>query len=388
MNKKESSLLQRLQSTEQRLSRLRQNLSQLPAQPEFLFATIEELALIKSELQQIINHLAQTNQELISVFSHELLTPFTLLQGSLQLLAAGKFSPGSEKAQSLLEMTWKPTNHLLHLVRELLAYQQLKSGQLRILGKPCRAVELVKQAAQLTPVKGKQVGVLLSVKPVFLSVWAAPHYTILLLAHLLSNAIKFSPNRSIVTLTATLIESGATQSQTQSWELHDSNEQDSCSSLVEKDFPPSSFPLPSSQFVLFQVKDRGIGIPPAQLEKIFGGFYQVDAADSRPYNGLGLGLALAAQISQQQGGQLWAESTWGTGSTFYCTLPVYPPVKSWWVKIDTTNPQCTYYFGPFETAKQAQTVQAGYVEDLRQEQAQVMTVSIQQCQPEQLTLGE
>ena len=94
--------------------------------------------------------------------------------------------------QSLLSMTWKPTNRLLHLVRELLAYQQLKSGQLRIVGQPCRAVELVKQAAQLTPVKGKQVGVLLSVKPVFLSVWAAPHYTILLLAHLLSNAIKFS----------------------------------------------------------------------------------------------------------------------------------------------------------------------------------------------------
>jgi signal transduction histidine kinase len=100
--------------------------------------------------------------------------------------------------------------------------------------------------------------------PRLVSIWADPQLTILVLSHLLGNGIKFSPTPSIVTLTATL----------------------------------------NQELVRFQVKDRGVGIPAERLEKIFDGFYQVDASDSRPYNGLGLGLALAARIIQLHGGQL------------------------------------------------------------------------------------
>ena len=210
----------------------------------------------------------------------------------------------------------------------------------------------------------------------------------MLLSHLLSNAIKFSPTPSIVSLTATLIESTSSQLQPRDFDGHNSLNHHSFSSPKESSSPSCPFHLPSSQFVLFQVKDRGIGIPFDQLEKIFDCFYQVDASDSRPYNGLGLGLALSQQIIQQQGGQLWAESTLGVGSTFYFTLPVYPPAQNWWIEIHTNNPQCTYYFGPFETASEAQALQAGYVEDLRQEQALILTVQIKQCQPSQLTLSE
>ena len=390
--KKKSSLQQRLQSTERSLSILRQNLSQLPAQLGELSATIKQLSLIKSELQSSLEMLcslemlSMPRDELISVLSHEFFTPLTLLQGSLQLLAAGKLASCSEEVPSLLKVAFKQTNQLLRIVRELLAYQQMKSGQLRIVPQSCRAVELVKQAAQVTPFKGKQVGVILSIKPVFVSVWANPDYTILLLSHLLSNAIKFSLPRSIITLTARLIESAESQSQRQNRGVQDSLNQDSFSSRVWSDFLTSPFHIPESQFVLFQVKDRGIGITPDQLEKIFDCFYQVDASDSRPYQGLGLGLALAHQIVQLHGGQLWADSTWGDGSTFYFTLPVYPQARHWWVEIHTNNPQCTYYFGPFETALEARGLQEGYLEDLRQEQAQVITVAIKQCQPKHLTI--
>ena len=387
MNPKNPSLQQRLESTERSLSILRQNLSQLPAQANELSATVQQLSLIQSELQSIVENLSQGRDELISVLNHELLTPLTLLQGSLQLLAARKFSSSSEKASFLLKVAFKQTDQLLCLVRELLAYQHLKSGQLRIVPQPIPAAELVKQAAQVIPLNGKQMGVILSLKPPGVGVWAAPDYTILVLSHLLSNAIKFSPIPSIVTLTATLIESSAIQSQTQDFDRQNSFNHHYFSSPGENDSTTSLFHLPASQFVLFQVKDRGIGIPPHQLEKIFDCFYQVNRADSRPYKGLGLGLALAHQIIQQQGGQLWAGSSLGVGSTFYFTLPVYSPAPNWWVEIHTNNPQCTYYFGPFETASEAQALQAGYLEDLRQEQAQIITAEIKQCQPQKLTLS-
>jgi signal transduction histidine kinase len=73
---------------------------------------------------------------------------------------------------------------------------------------------------------------------------------------------------------------------------------------------------------LFQVQDQGRGIPANQLETIFGRFHQVDASDSRNEGGTGLGLAICRNIIQQHGGQIWAESTVGQGSTFCFTLPI------------------------------------------------------------------
>ncbi|MGV2832036.1 DUF1816 domain-containing protein [Myxosarcina sp. GI1(2024)] len=335
-----------LLSTERRLEILRQNLSQLPTQPENLSEALEQLYQVESELPEVWRMLSQTNDKLISVLSHEFLTPLTPLQGALQLLAAGKLDSGSQEGRLLLNLARKQIDKLRYIVRELLVYQQLESGQLQIVPQPCPVAELVKQAARVIQLKGKQIGVIFSLMPRLVSVWADPQLTILVLSHLLGNGIKFSPTPSIVTLMVTL----------------------------------------SEELVRFQVKDRGVGIPAERLDKIFDVFYQVDASDSRPYNGLGLGLALAHQIIQLHGGQLWAESTLGAGSSFYLTLPVYAPARHWWLEIQTQEPQCLYYFGPFETAVEAKSLQEGYLEDLRLEGARRITVKIKQCQPERLTI--
>ncbi|ACK64654.1 Domain of unknown function DUF1816 [Rippkaea orientalis PCC 8801] len=57
----------------------------------------------------------------------------------------------------------------------------------------------------------------------------------------------------------------------------------------------------------------------------------------------------------------------------------------WWVEISTTHPNCLYYFGPFDSAEEALSYQDGYVEDLREEGAQNITLYIKQCQPQVLT---
>jgi hypothetical protein len=59
----------------------------------------------------------------------------------------------------------------------------------------------------------------------------------------------------------------------------------------------------------------------------------------------------------------------------------------WWVEINTTVPRCTYYFGPFNSEKEAQFSRTGYVEDLYQEEARDIVALVKQCQPDILTIS-
>lgn len=58
----------------------------------------------------------------------------------------------------------------------------------------------------------------------------------------------------------------------------------------------------------------------------------------------------------------------------------------WWIEIKTTIPQCIYYFGPFNSYKEAQSHQAGYIEDLVEEKATKITAKIFKCEPNNLTI--
>lgn len=66
-------------------------------------------------------------------------------------------------------------------------------------------------------------------------------------------------------------------------------------------------------------------------------------------------------------------------------LPMRQTADPWWVKIVTKMPHCTYYFGPFDSAREARQTEPGYVEDLEQEGAKGISVLIMQCQPETFT---
>ncbi|MEH1910282.1 DUF1816 domain-containing protein [Nostoc sp.] len=59
---------------------------------------------------------------------------------------------------------------------------------------------------------------------------------------------------------------------------------------------------------------------------------------------------------------------------------------AWWVEINTIVPRCTYYFGPFDSEKEAQLSRSGYIEDLYQEGARDIIALVKQCQPDVLTI--
>jgi len=73
--------------------------------------------------------------------------------------------------------------------------------------------------------------------------------------------------------------------------------------------------------VIVEVEDNGPGIPPEDRNRIFERFYKVDRARSRGRGGTGLGLAIARHIVDRHRGHIWVQSTEGTGSTFFVSLP-------------------------------------------------------------------
>ncbi len=77
--------------------------------------------------------------------------------------------------------------------------------------------------------------------------------------------------------------------------------------------------------ILTQIRDSGMGIAPEHLDRIFERFYRVPLPAGERVEGSGLGLSICKAIVEEHGGQIWVESTVGTGSTFSFTVPKGPP---------------------------------------------------------------
>ena len=78
----------------------------------------------------------------------------------------------------------------------------------------------------------------------------------------------------------------------------------------------------SNEEAIVGIKDGGMGINPANLEHIFDRYFRVETSHTRNISGFGIGLYLSAEIIKLHGGRIWAESSAGSGSTFYFSLPI------------------------------------------------------------------
>jgi PAS domain S-box-containing protein len=233
--------------------------------------------------------------EFVSVVSHELRTPLTSIRAALGLLARGALNTQPDKHQRMLEIASSNTNRLVRLVNDILDIERIRFGKVAMEMQVCDAAELMTQAVDVMQAMAEKAEIKLAVTPLSVPLQVDPDRIIQTLTNLISNAIKFSPPHTTIQITAKL------------------------ATAQDQERTPDPASRPSVQF---QVTDQGRGIPSDKLETIFAEFQQLDASDSGHQGGTGLGLAICRSIIQQHGGQIWAESTLGAGSTFYFTLPV------------------------------------------------------------------
>ena len=237
--------------------------------------------------------LDEMKDEFISTVSHELRTPLTSLRASLGLISSGSLDERPEKRQQMLEMAIGNCDRLVSLVNGILDFDQAENGRIPLDREIVSAGDLLRlavDAASEAALKA-QIGLGMSLRcdtPTELTVYADQARILQVLSELISNAIKFSPPRTAVELTAQAVRPN---------------------------------PKTGQDEVCIMVEDQGRGIAPDKLDVIFERFQQVDASDSRDLGGTGLGLAISRRIVHQHGGRIWAESELGKGSRFLFTLP-------------------------------------------------------------------
>jgi CheY-like chemotaxis protein len=170
----------------------------------------------------------------------------------------------------------------VRLINDILDLERMDSGRVDLHPKLIDANDLMRQTVDTMQPMADRAGIRLVVEPRYEMVWADADRIVQLLTNLVSNAIKFAPPESSVTLSASS----------------------------------------RGQQLVFSVADQGRGIPADKLDMIFERFKQVDASDSRDKGGTGLGLAICRSIAVAHGGRIWAESREGKGSTFRCAIPL------------------------------------------------------------------
>jgi len=221
--------------------------------------------------------LAKTN--FIGTVSHEFKTPISSMKMSLQLLENENVGSLNKEQKQLLESITEDTDRLLKITSELLNLAQVESGNMQLNISAVNAADIVRNALEATKTQAEQknIKIDISIADHLPEIQADNQKTTWVLINLLSNAIRYSYDNSVVHL-----------------------------SLIKE-----------NNNVKFLVKDSGTGISEKYQNKIFERYFRVPGTQKE---GTGLGLAICKEFIEAQGGSIKVESEPGTGSTFSFTL--------------------------------------------------------------------
>lgn len=229
--------------------------------------------------------------EFLAILSHELRTPLNSILGWSRLLVTKNFDEQTRK--KALETIERNARSQSRLVNDILDVSQIIQGNLRLSIQPVNLQNLIDVTVEAVrpQAQEKSIEIKTDLHPTALRVNGDPERLRQVVANLLSNAIKFTPESGEVKIKLKLIETTETAE--------------------------------SNQYAQLQVIDRGIGINAEFLPHVFDSFRQGNSTISRPYGGLGLGLAIARHLVELHGGNIKAESEGeGKGATFTIDLPL------------------------------------------------------------------
>lgn len=247
-------------------------------------------------LRDIARELEEEGEQadFISTASHEMRTPVASIEGYLGLALNPKTATIDERARKYLEEAHASSKHLGRLFKDLLDVTKLDDKKIRVQLTPVEMASTVRSIAngQVPMMSEKGIHYTFganaarsdnTTRVVNQEVYASVDIDFLREAvnNLLENAIKYTASGGGIWVN------------------------------VRGD----------DDRVLINVTDTGIGISPDDLKHVFQKFYRADNSQTRTVGGTGLGLYLVKQRVEAMGGKVWAESSFGEGSTFYLSFP-------------------------------------------------------------------
>jgi signal transduction histidine kinase/putative methionine-R-sulfoxide reductase with GAF domain len=226
--------------------------------------------------------MAQTQRDFVAMIGHELRTPLTLITGFARTLMARGEKASREETSEALGIIDVKSRQLGRLIEDLLCISGIETREAVLKIEDTRVTELIAEVAQESLERFPEREIELDIPRKL--VWPLDRTKVaLVIRHLLSNALEYSSAPQPVTVGAR--------------ELEDQDR------------------------LLIEVRDRGEGILSSDMPHIFERFRQLDSSSTREHGGLGVGLYLCSQLVKLHRGRIWANSTWGKGSTFFFALP-------------------------------------------------------------------
>ena len=239
-----------------------------------------------NEARAVAESASQTKSDFLASISHEIRTPMNAIMGIADLLAQTKLSAQQDKYVRIFR---RAGDNLLNLINDILDLSKVEASQLELEQTNFGLIDQMEVVMEMVGARAKEKSLSLSCEiatDVPNNVVGDPTRLRQVLMNLLGNAIKFTETGT-VSLRVTL----------------------------ESD-------LVSPTLLRFSVQDTGIGIPEKKLGRVFERFTQADSSTTRRFGGTGLGLTISKRLVELMGGQIWAESAVGAGSTFSFAVPL------------------------------------------------------------------
>ena len=243
------------------------------------FSQLVEDLRIKNEQLDLLN---SSKDSFLSILSHDLRAPFTSILGFSEIILNETKLPEKDKAE-YVKFIYDSSNNQLQLINHLFDWSQIQTGRFKTEIQRLHAQSIVYNCVSYLTGLTMRKNIHINVKvPDSYNIDADERLVTKVFMNLLSNAIKFSSENESVEITAN---------------IYDSN------------------------FIEFVVKDKGVGIPEANREKIFNIAKLFTTEGTKGEKGSGLGLMLAKQIVENHGGEMWFFSDEGKGSEFHFIIP-------------------------------------------------------------------
>lgn len=262
------------------------------------------------ELERLSMELLRASRmknEFLANVSHELRTPLNAIVGFVDLLREGVYGDLAPRQVKPVERIEASANHLRHLVDQILDLAKIAAGRLdvhtEVLDVRPFILDVASEVESL--VSEKSLTLSLTMGAALPRIRTDPTHLRQILVNLIGNAVKYT-DRGTITVRTRMVP-----------------RLDALTLGMPSDL--SGLDEHEEMWLLVQVTDQGIGIAPADQERIFEEFEQVGAgprADS-PSRGTGLGLAISRRLARLLGGDISLVSEVGQGSTFCLWLPIH-----------------------------------------------------------------